>query len=155
MVTCVLVLAIALSASAEEDFTESHRQTATELLILSGAKENAMVGASAMADMMLQSNPVLAPYRDVLLEWAEKVMTWDNMHPRIVEIYVDAFTEQELRELIEFYNTPIGKKTLRVLPEIMKRSALVGGELAQEHSGELQEMIQRRAAELEKYQPSQ
>jgi len=155
MVVCVSVLAIALSASAEGDYTESHRRVATELLVLSGAKENAIVGASVMADVMLQSNPMLAPYRDVLLEWSEKIMTWDNMRPRLVEIYVEAFSEQELREIIAFYNTPIGKKTLRVLPEIMKRSALVGGELAQEHSGKLQEMIQQRAAELELYQPSQ
>jgi hypothetical protein len=108
-----------------------------------------------MADVMMQSNPMFSPYRDVLLKWSENVMTWDNMRPRLVEIYVEAYTEQDLRELIEFYNTPIGKKTLSVLPEIMKRSALVGGELAQEHSGKLQEMIQQRAAELEKYQPSQ
>ncbi len=151
----VLVLAIALSANAEEDYTESHRKIAAELLVSSGVKENAIVGSSVMVDVMLQSNPMLGPYRDVLLEWAEKVMTWDNMRPRLVELYVEVYTEQELRGLAEFYATPLGKKTLQVTPEIMKRSALIGGELAQEHNAELQEMIQQRAAELEKFQPSQ
>ncbi len=40
-------------------------------------------------------------------------------------------------------------------PEIMRRGALLGGEAAAEHSGELQQMIQARATELEGFRPSE
>jgi hypothetical protein len=152
LVVSALVLAWASVAMASDECSDSHRKAAGELLVLSGAEQNALVGASAMADAMLQTNPMLAPYRDVLVAWSGKVMTWDNMKPRFVALYCEHYSEQELRELIAFYETPLGKKTLEVTPEIMRRSALIGGELANEHSAELQAMIRERTAELERSQ---
>jgi len=149
------LLLLVPGARAEDEYRQSHRKAAVDLLVLIGAKQQAMVGATAMADVMLQGNRMLAPYRDVLLKWAESVMTWENMEPGMVEIYAEAYTEQELRELTEFYASPLGRKTLEVTPELVRRSARVGGKLAEQHMGELQQMIRQRAAELENYQPSQ
>ena len=126
-----------------------HRAAAEELLVFTGAEENSMVGASAMADVMVQGNPNFAPYRDVLLVWAEQVMTWENMEPRLVDLYVEVFAEDELRRLVDFYGTPLGTKVLEATPEIARRSALIGGAMAQEHLPELQQMIKARTAELQ------
>jgi len=147
------ILTVLLATGANGEPNQSHREKATELLLLIGAERQAMAGAAAMAEAMLQGNPMLAPYRDVLLEWTGNVMTWENMEPAMVEIYVDTYTEQELSELIEFYTTPLGKKTLEVTPELVRRSALVGGGLAERHQAELEAMIRERAAKLESFQP--
>ena len=147
------ILTVLLGTGANGEPNQSHREKATELLLLIGAERQAMAGAAAMAEAMLQGNPMLAPYRDVLLEWTGNVMTWENMEPAMVEIYVDTYTEQELSELIEFYTTPLGKKTLEVTPELVRRSALVGGGLAERHQAELEAMIRERAAKLESFQP--
>jgi len=40
----------------------------------------------------------------------------EQLMPRMIDIYVEAYTEQELRDLIAFYKTPIGKKTLEKTP---------------------------------------
>src|SRR5829696_7483043 len=40
----------------------------------------------------------------------------EQLMPRMIEIYVEAYTEQELRELIAFYQTPPGKKSLEKTP---------------------------------------
>jgi tetratricopeptide (TPR) repeat protein len=43
----------------------------------------------------------------------------ERLMPRMIDIYVEAYTEQELRELIAFYKTPAGKKTLEKMPLLM------------------------------------
>lgn len=39
-----------------------------------------------------------------------------------VKAYRDAYTLEEVKQLTEFYKTPVGKKTLAVLPAIMQKS---------------------------------
>lgn len=153
--TAILVLLVfAPAAWAGEPFSDGHRAAAADLLIQTGAERNAVEMASIMTDAMVQGNPTLAAYRDVLIAWSSTVMTWENMKPRMVDLYAGAFSEQELRDLSAFYKTPLGAKTLRVLPEIMQRGAKIGADLALEHQHELQRMIQQRAAELEQVQPT-
>ena len=41
-------------------------------------------------------------------------------------IYVSNFTVAELRELVAFYATPIGRKTLLVMPQILQQSMAAG-----------------------------
>jgi hypothetical protein len=151
----VLTLLVATSTvHAGEHFSESHRKAAADLLVESGAKRNAVAAASATTDAMIRGNPMLAPYRDVILAWSSKVLTWENMKPRMVDLYASEFSEQELRDLSAFYRTPLGAKVLRVLPEIMQRGSAIGSDLALEHQAELERMIQKRAAELERSQPA-
>lgn len=157
MRTHATILALHLlipTVGAAEPFIDSHRQAAVDLLVQTGAERNAMAMASAMTDAMVQGNPMLADYRDILIAWSSKVMTWDNMKPKMVDLYASAFSEQELRDLSAFYKTPLGAKTLRVLPKIMHRGAEIGADLAQEHQDELQTMIRQRAAELEQLPPT-
>jgi len=144
----ILIFLLASAGHAAEPYSASHRQAAADLLLETGAKENAVAGASAMVDAMIQGNPMLAPYRDVLVSWSEKVMTWENMKPRMVDLYASTFSEQELRDLAAFYKTPLGAKSLRVLPELVQKGAQIGADLAMEHQGELQAMLEARAAEL-------
>jgi hypothetical protein len=148
-IVVVLALVLGSAAHAEERYSASHRAAAEELLVLSGAEKNAMVGASTMADAMLQGNPTLAPFRDIILAWSAKALNWQNMKPKMVELYVESFSESELREISAFYRTPVGAKSLEVLPTIMQRSMQMGVDLASEHQAELQRMIQERAAELQ------
>ena len=146
-------LAVAFYAAesvAQENASNSHREAAIELLKLMDVERQMMGGASAMADAMVQQNPALSGYRDVLLEWAGSFMTWEVFGPQLVTMYADAFGESELREMTAFYRTPTGQKALRLQPELMSRGAQIGATEAQAHQHELQRMLEQRAAELQK-----
>jgi hypothetical protein len=41
---------------------------------------------------------------------------WDLMKPKIAKIYADTFTAEELTDLIAFYKSPVGQKTLEKTP---------------------------------------
>ena len=127
----------------------SHEQAALELLRLTGLERSMVAGATAMIESQAKVNPELAPYRDVMLEWARKYLTWEAMAPALVKIQVELFTEDELKEMIAFYRTPTGQKCLVKLPEMVQRGAAVGAELGKAHQRELEDMVLARKKELE------
>jgi len=145
-----LVMAFGMFVTAGEAPSETQKQAATELLKVMNLERTMMGGASAMADAMIEQNAAMGPYRDVLLKWAEKYMTWEAFGPRFVSLYTEKFTEAELRDITAFYKTSTGQKALALMPEMLRRGAMLGGEVANEHKQELEQMVRERAAELEK-----
>lgn len=110
----------------------------------------------SMPDAMIASevsrNPGLEPFRDVMVNWLKKYMTWQAMAPELTKLYAANFTEDELKAMSAFYRTPAGKKTLQKLPELTQRSAMIGAQLGQAHSEELKALMTARSEELEKKQ---
>jgi len=99
--------------------------------------------------LMEQSNPMLS--RD-LTEIANRLRT--ELAPRraeleadVIAIYARAFTEQELKDLVAFYKSPLGKKVIeqepRVLDNMMARASEWADKLAQD-------VVQRLRAEMRK-----
>lgn len=134
--------------SQEPKPVSGHRQATMELIQVMGVEQNAMAGANAMLNVMLEQNSQMEPYRDVLTRWAQKTLSWERMGPRMTDLYMKAFTEPEIRELIAFYKTPTGKKSLQQMPMLMEEGAKIGSDLAQENQAELEAAIQARAKEL-------
>jgi hypothetical protein len=149
-----LVLTVALATSAEAQIpTTSQIQAATELLRTMDIEKTMNGMAAATADLLTQQNPMFIPYREVLLKWASGFMTWEVFGPRMARLYAESYTESELRELAVFYATPVGKKSVGLLPELTRRGQALGVEVATEHAPELQRMIQQRAAEIARKMP--
>jgi len=142
-------LLVASSGASPQVSGSTHEQAVVELFKIIGLEQTMLGGATAMIDAQVQSNPALAPYRDVLLEWASRYLTWDTMAPSLMKLHVEAFSESEIRDLIAFYRTPTGNKALTMMPELMQKGAAIGMEVAKAHQGELEEMIAARQKELE------
>ena len=140
---------LAAPARAAEQISASHRAAAEQLLELMAPEQSMRGGAAAMTDAMIASNPGLAPYRDVVLDWASRYLTWEVIGPQMAALYADAFTESELRDLIRFYQTPTGQKTVRLMPELTSKGAMIGQQAAEQHIEELDAAIRKRAGELE------
>jgi hypothetical protein len=150
----ILVCAVPLAAWSQDAApASSHRKATLELLEVMGLEKNAMAGASAMLNVMLDQNEELQPYRDVFMKWAETTLSWDKIGPCMTELYMKTFTEAEIRELIAFYRTPTGKKTLETMPMLMQEGAKIGADIAQEHQGELEAAIMARQKELSAAEP--
>ena len=139
-----------LTTRADAPVVDIHVQAATELLLAMNVDKQMALGSQAMADLLIQQNPMLGPYKDVLLKWAASFMTWDTFGARLIALYEDSFTESELRDISAFYKTPTGQKALTVLPELGRRMMEIGGAEAKKHSQELEAMIRDRAAEIQK-----
>jgi hypothetical protein len=100
-------------------------------------------------NLMLQANPMLS--RD-LTEVANRLRA--ELAPRraelerdIIRIYAQAFTEEELKDLLAFYKSPLGKKVIEQEPKVIDSSMAH----AEEWAGKLaEEVVQKLRAEMRK-----
>jgi hypothetical protein len=70
-----------------------------------------------------------------------------DLEQQIVRIYAQHFTEQELKQAVAFYRTPLGKKLIAEEPKALDESL----KIANEWSGKLaEEVIVRMRAEMKK-----
>ncbi|MFY9550548.1 MAG: DUF2059 domain-containing protein [Thermoanaerobaculia bacterium] len=118
-------------------------------------KEEVQAMPDAMINSEIARNPGLAPFRDLMVNWLKKYMTWQAMEPELTKLYGASFTEAELKSMSAFYRTPAGQKALEKLPEMMQRTAMIGAQVSQPHSEELKKQMTARGEELQKKQQAE
>ena len=138
----------AQSAAAPAAVDSSRLRTARELLEVMDMMSVLRAGNLAMVKAQSASNPAMAPFEDVLIDWANQHLTWEVMAPPMSAAYAALLTEAEMRELIAFYRTPTGRKIVAVTPELTQRGATIGAEVAQQFMPQLEVMIRTRAEQL-------
>jgi uncharacterized protein len=127
----------------------SHDRAVIDLIKLTKVEQQMAASTEAVADAMTRGNPMLVPFRDVIVEWANKYLTWNAMLPEVAKLYKETFTESEIRELIAFYQTPVGQKVLARMPELTQKGFSIGSTIGQAHSDELRQMIEAKAKQLD------
>jgi hypothetical protein len=53
-------------------------------------------------------------------------LQWQEIKDDYISLYTAAFTEEELHQLIGFYNTPVGRKVVEKRPVLMRQSMEIG-----------------------------
>ena len=130
----------------------NHRDAAVRLFEQLDMEKVMESSIDATLDAQLEGAPQLAPLEDVIRDFLARHMSWEALEGDFVRIYTKAFTQREIEDLLAFYETPTGKKTVVLLPELMKQGAEVGQRRVREHLPELQAMLKKRADELQMQQ---
>jgi len=133
----VLFLAGAVPASSQPELTEQ-RTLALQLVELVQPESSYRAGLQQMMDQMLPSleaqarasGKTLPPdtkqrMNAVLLE----VVPYGEMKQWSADIYARRFSSAELKQLLQFYKTPVGRKLASKLPEIMGEAGKKVGEV--------------------------
>jgi len=103
-----------------------------------------------LLDAQIQQNPAMAPFKSVMTKFLSKHMSFESLKPDLVAIYAEAFTAQELRDINKFYQTETGRKTIKLMPELMAKGSKLGMERVQKNSAELERMIREEVERLKK-----
>ena len=135
-----LIVGLAGSAQAQEA-SESEQQAARDLLETMNTQQTFQASMDAMLDMQMDQNPAAAQLEPIMREFFAEYLAWDKIQPDYVALYTDLYTEDELKGIIEFYQTDVGQKMVEVMPEMAVRSQQIAQEHIQEHAGELQQKI--------------
>ncbi|MDB4949121.1 MAG: hypothetical protein JWM27_1770 [Gemmatimonadetes bacterium] len=94
------------------------------------------------ASLAAQSaNPAVARHAAEMRAWVMRVAPWDSVKADAVQSWSDLFTETEIRQLTDFYRTPVGRKVLSSLPEMMRRTQESSQRRMQAHMPELMQII--------------
>ena len=141
MLALMGLLGIGGSGAAAEP-TKSHLAAAETLLKTMEIGKQLDAGIDQMVALHVKTNPKLEPYKDVMKTFLKKHMSYDSLKGDLLKMYAGSFTEAELKELTDFYKSPIGKKMLEKQPALMKQGAEMGARKVQENAAELRMMIE-------------
>lgn len=113
---CVL----SLSANAQ---STSKIQKINQLLELTGSGKMAI----QMMDQIMGSLKTThsKTSEDFLKEFKKEVKA-EDLTNMIIPIYDKHYTESDIDQLIAFYNSPIGKKMISTMPQVIQESMVVG-----------------------------
>jgi uncharacterized protein len=141
-----LILLVLVGAAPQPAPVSPHEKAAREVLRIVGGENLAMSGVEAAMGLILQ-DPEMAPYKDVVRAWFQRVFSESEIESEMVKLYMDQFSEKELREISAFYKTPAGRKSIAAMPDLMKEAAEIGMKRAEEHGDELYELIEKAKEE--------
>ena len=128
---CMLGTGLLLAAGwANAD--EARDKLAGELLVAMGAERQASMaleGVRRSQEMMLKAARLPPGQEEKSREMQERVaaviaeeFAWEKWKSEYTHFYAETFTEQELKDLLAFYQSPAGRTYVAKAPEIQKRA---------------------------------
>ncbi len=147
---CLVALCLASPVLAADPVVDTHRAAAEACVQALGGEELLQGAVDAMMGSLMAQNPDLEPFSDVIQGWFRQVMPWSVMGPKYADLYEEAFTEAELGEMTAFYGSPTGRKYIAAIPGLMQSAGEFSNQLVMGRAQELQDIIMKRAAELDK-----
>jgi hypothetical protein len=146
----ILLFLVPGLASADD---ASHHAAAVKLIETIGGKEVMRNAFAAVVDSMpaskMWSAAQNAEMKQAVFQWFDEDFKWEDLSSQLADIYTKALSEDEINQLIAFYQTPLGKKTLSVLPEVMKEASVMGQQYAASKQGLLMARLQKVESKYE------
>ncbi len=88
-----------------------------------------------------------AAHMDKVLVMMQEEFGWEKMKGDLVTMFAETFTEQELKDIAAFYDTPAGKSFIAKQPELMKKSMELNQKMMMQIMPRMQALTRELAAE--------
>jgi len=126
----IAIISIQIGNSQTKPVTTLKEKDIYQLLELTKVKESAELLVSHTFDFLKKQNPnIPQSFWDKL----ESKVDYEKYLLKLVPIYDKTFTHDEIKNMVEFFRTPAGKKYITTLPvvntEIYEVGKVFGGEI--------------------------
>lgn len=142
LVALTLAVAATPAAAQQPAADASHRASVQQLMTVMRVREMTEGNIENMLGAQLRQMPQLAPYAGILRDFYREQMDWKVLEPEFTRVYLEVFSEPEVRELIGFYQTPLGQKLLTRMPALMAKSNELASRRVQAAMPQLMERLQ-------------
>lgn len=117
----------AQDASIQKLLTLTEAQKLNDAAI---ANSNEMIDSSLkpvlrLDDMTAEKKKIVESFLAEYKQIVKEEFSWDKMLPDYIRIYKETFTEEEIQDLITFYESPTGQMFVRKMPVIMDKASNV------------------------------
>ncbi len=119
----------------------SHRAAVEHLFTLTRLQQKIDESVQTVAMLQLQQNPELAPRRDDLTAFLEQHIGWNALHEDLVQMYLQAFNEQELETINAFYSTAAGQKIITTVPQLVAERNRLARQRLQDNMAEFHAIV--------------
>ncbi len=160
-----LCAALLLVGSASHVLADaaSHAADAERFLLLARADKLAVPVYGQVREMFAQrfaessgsqaDRALLEAYQAKADAALDKAVGWDKLKPDMVALYTRHFSESEMRELIAFYDSPLGKKVVESMPQLTAQSAQLTQAKLQGAVPEVNQLLAEMGDKLQPKQP--
>ena len=119
----------------------SHLEQVEILFKLTRMEQKIDESVESVAQLQLRQNPALAAKSGQLMAFLEKYIGWDAVKADLYAMYMQTFTEDELKTINDFYITPTGQKVIVIVPQLVQERNRLAMQRLQENVGELQRIM--------------
>lgn len=165
LITAVCIMPFSLqateAASASKVASKSTTISAHEansaaytLLATMNMKENYEGMITRITQMQIQARPELKVIEPTIHAFFSKYMGWEAQRGDIAALYAKNYTTEELKELNTFYQTPLGQKTIQLMPQLAAAGAQIGQSKMMKHMPEMKAMIESELKKMHSQEPA-
>ena len=121
---------------------QSHLEQVEILFKLTRMEQKINDSVDSVAQLQLRQNPNLdAAKRQQLMAFLERYIGWNAVRADLYEMYMQTFTEEELKTINDFYITPLGQKVIVIVPQLVQERNRLSMQRLQQNIGELQAIM--------------
>ena len=121
---------------------QSHLDQVEILFKLTRMEQKINDSVDSVAQLQLRQNPDLnAEKRAQLMAFLQRQIGWDAVKADLYEMYMQTFTEEELKTINDFYITTTGQKVIVIVPQLVQERNRLAMQRLQENIGELQAIL--------------
>lgn len=133
----------AKTAKIEEFFKVTHvDQMSGQLIkIVADQMKSGMTQQLTGVQMTPEQQKRFDAFNDKVWKVITDAMGWDKLKPDYVKIYSDAFTEQQIDDILAFYKSPAGRAIVEKTPGLMQQGADLGRERLAAITPQLQQLM--------------
>ena len=154
----IIIATLSLSSHAAAD--SAQRDTVEALLIATGADSTLDAGYAQFDGMfanMAEQFKIEESERASFKKHMQKVnlmlqeeMNWDTLKEPMIDVYMAHYTEQELQDMLAFYQSETGQSVVKKMPEVMAASMQITQQLMKDVYPKLMQMSKAYGEELKK-----
>ena len=143
------------AATPQSDFSDADYDLACCFMETSGLPQGFDDANAFMIAEQMDQMPMLQPARPVFENFFKNHCSYGALKRDLARIHLETFTRDELKKLIDFFNTPEGKKFAASQPELTHRTLALRAQRIHENLPELQRQVHECMAKAQQPQQTQ
>ena len=132
-VILLALLSLSIKPALADD--ASQRVLAGKLIDLTNGKDTMRAGFDAVINNVIDNmhqhgmpQEGVEEIKGAVAKWYDAEINFDDIRPKMVDVYVKDFSEDDLKQIVAFYESPVGQRTIKNLPNVMREGAMIAQE---------------------------
>jgi hypothetical protein len=155
ILAALLTFSFAFSVAAQED---TRRAMVEKLMVLTKQDRLYEQVFPQFKQLVLQQvkqlnvtpdqSPLIDKFWNKMFDLMKEEMSWEKTKEDFIQLYISVYTEEELQELIKFYESPVGQKMIAKMPLLMQQTMAISQKYTANMMPKIQKMVKELVDEL-------
>lgn len=138
----LIVIVFVFSSMSYGQDNQEYRQALKKMFEVSGSEESYKAAIKQVMYVYKSKNPYNADWNELEKEFLKTSI--NDLVEMLVPVYSRYMTIDDIKEMIKFYETPVGQKYAKNSPLIMQESMQVGQKWGEKIGKAIEEKIKKR-----------